>query len=137
MFIGAQQINQQINVRKAESSKAYLHCIFSVMLPLPRQPVQQPKTQSADCARFDIKHYAYIHYGLNTIQFKLPAKAMLLRKEILKGIIRDPKDLLQNWMETVKSDFRTSQSNDSFKWSKHCIICLQISSWHFKYRDLL
>ena len=96
--------------------------VISAILPLPRQPVQQPKTQSADCARFDIKHYAYIHYGLNTIQFKLPAKAMLLRKEILKGIIRDPKDLLQNWMETVKSDFRTSQSNDPFKWSKHCII---------------
>ena len=71
------------------------------------------------------------------MQSKLPAKAMILRKGIPKGIIRDPKDPLRNRMETVKSDFRTSQSNDSFKWSKNCIICLQISSGHFKYKDLL
>ena len=60
--IGAQQINQQINERKAESSKAFTPYDFSVMLPLPRQPVQQPKTQSAYCAHFVIKLYDYIHY---------------------------------------------------------------------------
>ena len=66
--------NQSANQwKKRRSRRSFVwpplvHCIFSVMLPLPRQPVQQPKTQSADCARFDIKHYAYIHYGKNGLR---------------------------------------------------------------------
>ena len=36
---------------------------ISAMLPLPWQPAHQPKTQSAYCARFIIKHYEFIHYG--------------------------------------------------------------------------
>ena len=56
--------NQSANQRKkAETSKAQVRCIFSVIQPLPRQPPQQPKIQSAYRARFVIKHYDSIHYA--------------------------------------------------------------------------